>query len=97
MKQPVRRRASHLAVAAAITLGLSTLGTAWAQPAPEPMDPSALPPTASTLNFTTGQTVANGVLVPICTPSCSSDLTILMGPAGAYLVIDVTGYLMPSP
>jgi hypothetical protein len=56
-------------------------------------------PLASTLNFTTGQTIANGVLVPICTPSgsCALDLNITMGPAGADLVIDVTGYLMPTP
>jgi hypothetical protein len=56
-------------------------------------------PVASTLNFTTGQTVANGVLVPICVPtvSCALDLNITMGPAGADLVIDVTGYLAPFP
>ena len=56
-------------------------------------------PLASTLNFTTGQTIANGVLVPICTPaaSCPFDLNITMGPAAAYLVIDITGYLMPTP
>jgi len=55
-------------------------------------------PVASTLNFTTGQTVANGVLVPICTPavSCACDLNITMGPAGAHLVIDVSGYLLPT-
>lgn len=56
-------------------------------------------PLASTLNFTTGQTVANGVLVPICTPaaSCNFDLNITMGPAEAHLVVDITGYLMPTP
>jgi len=55
-------------------------------------------PVASTLNFTTGQTVANGVLVPICAPagSCVFDLNITMGPAAAHLVIDITGYLMPT-
>ena len=54
-------------------------------------------PLASTLNFTTGQTIANGVLVPICTPSasCTLDLSITMGPSGAHVVIDVTGYLAP--
>ena len=54
-------------------------------------------PLASTLNFAAGQTIANGVLVPICTPaaSCTSDLTITMGPGGADVVIDVTGYLAP--
>ena len=57
--------------------------------------PSALP-LASTLNFTTGQTIANGVLVPICDPgvsACMFDLTITMGPAAAHIVIDVTDYL----
>jgi hypothetical protein len=56
-------------------------------------------PLASTLNFTTGQTIANGVLVPICAPtvSCALDLNITMGPAAADLVIDVTGYLAPLP
>jgi hypothetical protein len=56
-------------------------------------------PLASTLNFTTGQTIANGVLVPTCTPagSCAFDLNITMGPAGAHVVIDVTGYLLPTP
>ncbi len=55
---------------------------------------SALP-LASTINFSTGDTVANGVLVPICLPAaaCPSDLTIQMGPAAAHVVIDVTGYL----
>ncbi len=52
-------------------------------------------PLASTLNFTTGQTVANGVLVPVCMPfaSCAAELTIQMGPAAAHVVVDVTGYL----
>jgi hypothetical protein len=57
---------------------------------------SALP-LASTLNFSTGDTVANGVLIPVCTPyaSCAADVTIQMGPAAAHLVIDVTGYVGP--
>jgi hypothetical protein len=56
-------------------------------------------PLASTLNFTTGQTIANGVLVPTCTPagSCAFDLNITMGPASAHVVIDVTGYLALFP
>jgi hypothetical protein len=57
-------------------------------------------PLASTLNFATGQTVANGVLVPVCTPaggSCDFDLNITMGPSSAHIVIDVTGYLLPTP
>jgi len=58
-------------------------------------------PLASTLNFATGQTVANGVLVPICdtaTDNCNAaDFTVTMGPASADVVIDVTGYLQPTP
>jgi hypothetical protein len=57
-------------------------------------------PLASTLNLTTGQTVANGVLIPIC-PSgaawCPFNLSITMGPAAADLVVDVSGYLAPRP
>jgi hypothetical protein len=56
-------------------------------------------PVASTLNFSAGQTIANGVLVPICdtdTISCSFDFTVTMGPASAHIVIDVTGYLQPT-
>src|SRR5262249_52160430 len=54
-------------------------------------------PSASTLNFTTGENVANGALVALCTPSssCPRDLNITMGPAAAHLVIDVTGFLWP--
>ncbi len=57
---------------------------------------SALP-LASTINFSTGDTVANGVLLPVCVPfaSCAADLTIQMGPSAAHVVIDVTGYLAP--
>jgi hypothetical protein len=56
-------------------------------------------PLASALNFSTGQTVANGVMVAICTPavSCGFDLNVTMGPGGAHLVIDITGYLLPTP
>jgi hypothetical protein len=56
-------------------------------------------PSTSTLNFTTGQTVANGALIPICdssTTTCSADLTVTMGPASAHIVIDVTGYIAPA-
>jgi hypothetical protein len=54
-------------------------------------------PLASTINFAFGQTIANGVLVPVCTPfgSCAADVTVQMGPAGAHVVIDVTGYVAP--
>lgn len=61
--------------------------------------PTAVP-LASTLNFRQGQTIANGVLVPICdqdTSACDFDLTVTMGPASAHVVIDVTGYLVLSP
>ena len=57
-------------------------------------------PLASTLNFSTGQTIANGVMVPICDPSagsCPFDFTVTMGPFAAHVVIDVTGYLGPKP
>jgi subtilisin len=56
-------------------------------------------PLASTLNFSAGQTIANGVLVSICdtsTTSCTADFTVTMGPAAADLVIDITGYLGPK-
>lgn len=54
-------------------------------------------PVASTLNFTINQTIANGVLVPVCVPlaSCAADVTVQMGPSGAHVVIDVTGYVAP--
>jgi VCBS repeat protein len=54
------------------------------------------PPLASTINFAPGDTVANGVVVPICVSAlgaCASDLTIQMGPAAAHVIVDVTGYL----
>ena len=56
-------------------------------------------PVASTVNFATGQTIANGVLVPICTPSasCPFHLNVSIGPAATDVVIDVNGYLVPSP
>lgn len=58
-------------------------------------------PLASTLNFAAGETIANGVLVPICdtgTTDCTpGDFTVTMGGASADIVIDVTGYLQPTP
>jgi subtilisin len=63
--------------------------------------PYPLPvPLASTLNFAALQTIANGIMVPICdtsTSSCTADFTVTMGPAAADLVIDITGYLGPKP
>jgi hypothetical protein len=45
--------------------------------------PSSLP-LASTLNFSAGQTIANGVLIPICNEdviaTCDADFTVTMGP-----------------
>ena len=55
-------------------------------------------PLASILNFAAGQTIANGVLVPICDTSttvCAFDFTLTMGPAPANVVIDVMGYVGP--
>lgn len=59
---------------------------------------TSLPP-AGTLYFTTGQKIANGALVPTCTPagSCAFDVNITMGPAKAHMMIDITGYLLPTP
>jgi hypothetical protein len=57
-------------------------------------------PLASTLNFSPGQNIANGMMVPICdtdVSNCQADFTITMGPAAAHIVIDVTGYLLPTP
>jgi hypothetical protein len=63
--------------------------------------PYPLPlPLASTLNFSPGQNIANGVMVPICDPDvsdCEFDFTVTMGPAATHVVIDVTGYLQPTP
>jgi hypothetical protein len=60
--------------------------------------PGPLPAT-STLNFSTGQTVANGALISICnstTTSCAADLVVTMGPASSHVLIDVTGYIAPA-
>jgi hypothetical protein len=57
-------------------------------------------PLASVLNFSPGQTVANGVLIPICDPNvsmCSQDLLVQTGPSSTHAVIDVTGYVAPAP
>jgi len=56
-------------------------------------------PLASTLNFGAGQTIANGVLVPICDPtmgSCPFDITVYMGQSSSHVVIDVSGYVGPK-
>jgi hypothetical protein len=78
-----------------VAVGPSGAGHLTAYPWPSPL------PLASTLNFSAGQTIANGVLVPICDEdiiaTCSADFTVTMGPASAHVVIDVTGYLQPTP
>ena len=48
-------------------VAVNALGPGWLTVYPAPSNTT--PPMASTLNFATGQTVANGVLVPICTPT----------------------------
>jgi hypothetical protein len=54
------------------------------------------PPAASAINFGPGQTIANGVLVPICNAvpasACASDLVLQAGPSATHIVIDITGY-----
>jgi hypothetical protein len=58
------------------------------------------PPLASVLNFLAGQTIANGVLLPICDPAattCTRDLLVQTGPSATHIVIDVTGYVAPAP
>jgi len=78
-----------------VAVGPSAPGYLTVYPYPLPL------PLASTLNFDAGQTVANGVLVPICdtaTANCNAaDFTVTIGGASADVVIDVTGYLQPTP
>jgi hypothetical protein len=78
-----------------VAVGPSGPGHLTLYPYPLPL------PLASTLNVSSGQTIANGVLVAICdtlTADCTSaDFTVTMGPASADIVIDVTGYLQPTP
>jgi len=83
-------RAVHINVVAVVPAGPGHL-TVHPYPLPVPL--------ASTLNFSAGQTIANGVMVPICDTSissCTADFTVTMGPAAAHLVIDITGYLGPK-
>ncbi len=56
-------------------------------------------PSASTLNFSTGETIANGVIVPMCSgstaaggPCVNGDLTIVAGVSAVHVIIDVVGY-----
>jgi len=51
--------------------------------------------TASIINFSAGQTVANGLILPICdeaTDACPVDVTVRADSGGTHLLIDVTGY-----
>jgi len=76
-----------------VAVGPAGPGHLTVHPYPSPV------PIASTLNFSTGQTIANGVMVPICdanTSVCAADFTVTMGPAAAHLVIDISGYLGPK-
>ena len=51
--------------------------------------------TASIINYTPGQTIANGLILPVCdeaTDSCGYDVTIRADAAGTHVLIDVMGY-----
>jgi hypothetical protein len=70
-----------------------------------PYHPTPQVPLASTINFGVGQTIANGVLIPICDPgstACHFDLlvnAVMVGSAthSVHILMDVTGYLLPTP
>jgi hypothetical protein len=54
-------------------------------------------PLVSTINFTTGDTLANGAIVPL-TAGPTNNLTVyseLYGGGTVHLVLDVTGYFAP--
>src|SRR5690606_8867216 len=53
---------------------------------------SAAAPTASTLNFGTGEAVPNGAIVPL---DSRGDLCLL-SPVSADVIVDVTGYFRSS-
>ncbi|MBP1636864.1 MAG: hypothetical protein H6Q10_3438 [Acidobacteria bacterium] len=51
--------------------------------------------TASVINYATADTIANGLILPICDPAsatCTRDLTVRADAAGAQVIIDVMGY-----
>ena len=51
--------------------------------------------TASIINFSAGQTVANGLILPVCdeaTNACPIDITVAADSGGTHLLIDVMGY-----
>ena len=47
-------------------------------------------PSASTINFTTGQTIANAAIVPANSPS--GQISVVAGVSGTHLLIDINGY-----
>jgi len=59
------------------------------------------PPLTSTLNFGAGQTIAHGLLMPVCNAvpasACEADLVLQNGPSATDIVIDVTGYTLSAP
>ena len=64
-------------------------GSLWVTPYGTPM------PVASTINYTTGVNIANGVTVAICNPSaatCTRDITIRAHNSATHVAGDVQGY-----
>jgi hypothetical protein len=52
-------------------------------------------PTASILNYTAGQNIANGIVVPLCdvtATTCPFDLRVQADTNNTHLVVDVVGY-----
>jgi hypothetical protein len=55
-------------------------------------------PNASIINYAAiGTNLANGLAVPICNPSCLTDLTVRADVSGAHLVADVVGFYQGYP
>jgi len=53
--------------------------------------------TASVINFATGNTLANGLVLPVCDPAaatCPMDVVLAADAAGTQVIIDVLGYFM---
>ena len=53
--------------------------------------------TASIINYAAGNTLANGLILPICDPAaatCTRDLTVRADAAGTHVIIDVMGYFL---
>jgi hypothetical protein len=49
------------------------------------------PPTASTVNYATGETIANSTIVPTF-PGGGPDFSVFAGTSTAHLIVDVIGY-----